>query len=328
MSTPDSSAEPSAASYESIVQDMAPEKPQRLVRAEGIAMNAAAKASVVLNRLLPTRRNDRIGVITYHRVAPIHPGVEAPSHNVQPDNFRAQLSGLVDRGYRFASLSELLTHHRNGTMPPDKTITVTFDDGYGSVFEHALPAMSELGIPSTIFVNTAYLDSDRPFPFDAWALANEAVLPLDAYRPLRRSECRAMADSGLVEIGAHTHTHRDLRDDGPAFQQDIEVNLTELDSFLAPGERTFAYPVGSPHNGFAGGPLEKAAVAAGVTCGLTTEPALVDLTSNPFAWGRFNSFDFDTAATLSAKVEGWYSWAPRARKRTESVVRSAMSRSA
>ena len=52
--------------------------------------------------------------------------------------------------------------------------------------------------------------------------------------------------------------------------------------------------------------------AAGVKCGLTTMAELVELSVSPFKWGRFNVFAWDTSATLSAKLAGWYSWAPGA----------------
>ncbi len=43
---------------------------------------------------------------------------------------------------------------------------VTFDDGFETVYRHAWPVLQELRIPATVFLNTAYLDSPEPFPFD------------------------------------------------------------------------------------------------------------------------------------------------------------------
>jgi hypothetical protein len=71
----------------------------------------------------------------------------------------------------------------------------------------------------------------------------------------------------------------------------------------------FAFPVGKVHSGFAGGAMTEAARQAGVICGLTTDCQLVELESDPFSWGRFNVFSWDSDATLAAKLDGWYSWA-------------------
>jgi hypothetical protein len=66
--------------------------------------------------------------------------------------------------------------------------------------------------------------------------------------------------------------------------------------------------------------LVAAARQTGVLCALTTESVLVDPDSDPFQWGRFNAFPWDTSATLAAKVEGWYSWAPKLRQRIAGAV--------
>jgi glycosyltransferase involved in cell wall biosynthesis len=51
-----------------------------------------------------------------------------------------------------------------------------------------------------------------------------------------------------------------------------------------------------------------------VICGLTTDCALVDPRSDPFEWGRFNAFDWDTSTTLAAKLDGWYTWAAKLKR--------------
>ena len=52
----------------------------------------------------------------------------------------------------------------------------------------------------------------------------------------------------------------------------------------------------------------RASRRAGVACALTTEAACVAPGADPFGWGRFNAYDWDTAGTLAAKLEGWYGW--------------------
>ena len=55
--------------------------------------------------------------------------------------------------------------------------------------------------------------------------------------------------------------------------------------------------------------------ATGVTCALTTRAALIEPDADPFSWGRFNVYESDTATTLEAKLQGWYSWVPRLEER-------------
>jgi hypothetical protein len=48
----------------------------------------------------------------------------------------------------------------------------------------------------------------------------------------------------------------------------------------------------------------------GVRCALTTEAETVRGGQSPFGWGRFNVYDWDSAQSLAAKLQGWYGWAP------------------
>jgi hypothetical protein len=52
--------------------------------------------------------------------------------------------------------------------------------------------------------------------------------------------------------------------------------------------------------------LSAAAEEAGVLCGLTTNPRLVRPGDSPYDWGRFAAEELDTAASLAAKLSGWY----------------------
>ncbi len=86
---------------------------------------------------------------------------------------------------------------------------------------------------------------------------------------------------------------------------------------------TFAFPYGSRALGFSGGALAAVARETGVLCALSTEAVPVTVNSDPFHWGRFNAFPWDSSATLAAKLEGWYSWAPRLRQRVGRALAAA-----
>jgi peptidoglycan/xylan/chitin deacetylase (PgdA/CDA1 family) len=204
-----------------------------------------------------------------------------------------------------------LLHQAKELPVPPRTVAVTFDDGFESVYVHAWPVLQDLHIPATVFLATAYMDGDGPFPFDQWGGTRPGLIPPSSYRPLRWEQCRRMQSAGLVELGAHTHTHRDFRGRAELFEEDLAICVEVLRQHLHMEEVSFAFPFGRRHTGFSGDELMEAARRAGVTCALTTEAELVDVRSDPFGWGRFNVYDFDTGETIAAKLEGWYSWAPR-----------------
>jgi peptidoglycan/xylan/chitin deacetylase (PgdA/CDA1 family) len=129
-----------------------------------------------------------------------------------------------------------------------------------------------------------------------------------------------MLETGLIEIGAHTHTHADFRGRPFDFERDLRISVDAVQELFSQEEVSFAFPYGSRYAGFAADEMVDAARRTGVTCGLTTECATVDLHSDPFTWGRFNAFPWDTAATLAAKCSGWYGWAPRLKQHLDTTL--------
>ncbi len=266
---------------------------------------AAGIVSSCLNTVLP-RRSDGFHILLYHRTSPVYDGAPHPGINVTPAQFREQLIGLQRRGCGFLSLRDVLEHReRNKALPP-RTVVVTFDDGYYCNYEYAWPILRELEVPATIFVSTAYLDGVEPFPFDPWGTTYYSHAPAEAYRPLTVEQCRTMMMDGAVEIGAHTHTHGDFRGTPDKLRVDLRTCLDVLKQHFELEHIPFAFPYGRVQLGYAGGALAEVAREVGVTCSLTTECHANALDSDPYHWGRFNVYEWDTAASLDAKLNGWY----------------------
>ena len=271
--------------------------------------------------------NGWAGILMYHRVAEQLCGIPIPTWNVTPNKFEGQLSGLVASGFRAMALRDLLETVRRGESIPHRTFVVTFDDGYESVYLEAWPILKSLQIPATIFLATSYLDSDAPFPFDDWQEAGAAHVPQTVWRPLTTAQCREMTGSGLMELGAHTHTHADFQGDPVAFEDDLRECMAVLQDRFAVTEATFAFPFGKSGLGYESHGFVDAARRLNILCALTTEPQLVRSDSDRHSWGRFEATQTDTPITLAACLDGRYElvrrWRPdRVMKR---ISRSMMS---
>jgi len=292
-----------------------PQKSRCAAALTDCGMRAAGTLGAVLNAAIGTRAGTRFGILMYHRVARRLPNAPPPTFNVSPQRLRYQLAGLLDRGFHFEPLRAVLAAGSRRDPVPPRTIVLTFDDGFQTTYDEAWPVLRQLGVPATLFLNTAYLDTETPFPFDVWGKAWGGKVPPDTYRPLTTAQCREMVEDGLLELGAHTHTHEDFRGRPEAFRSDLRCNLDILRERFGLREAPFAFPVGSVHARFASPDLVAVAKQAGVVCGLTTDADLVDPRADPFTWGRFNVFPWDTPRTLAAKLDGWYGWAPKFRRR-------------
>jgi peptidoglycan/xylan/chitin deacetylase (PgdA/CDA1 family) len=271
-----------------------------------LATHVVLRAAMPWSWLFGSQAPGMVGILLYHRITERRRGMPEPTWNVTPDRFRCQLEGLLARGFVAWPLRRVLDHGARGLPVPPRTFVLTFDDGYENVYRHAWPVLCRLGVPATVFLATAFLDRGVPFPFDDWSAAGSDQVPPDAWRPLTTDQCREMAAGGLVELGAHTHTHVDFRGRPAALAQDLSRCVGIIRERFGLSDVTFAYPFGSSDPG-----LAAVARQAGLRCGLTVEPELVDPRSDPFAWGRFGVNQADTAATVAVRLDGWYGVARR-----------------
>ena len=267
----------------------------------------AGQIAAVLNGVAGPRTAGT-GILVYHRVWASQQGSEHASMNVTPAAFRRQLEGLLDAGYRFTSLNDLLQFSADGV--PEKTLVVTFDDIFQCVYEKAWPILEDLKIPAVMFLATAFLDSKEPFPFDSWGKRSCKLVPAESYLPATAAQCIEMQATGRVELGAHTHTHRSFGNDIAGFKQDLQTCLDVLGSEFQLSEIPFAFPYGRRSLGCVSDALIAAAGELGVTCALTTDCSTGLRARGGLESGRFNVYEWDTASTIIGKVNGWYGWAP------------------
>jgi peptidoglycan/xylan/chitin deacetylase (PgdA/CDA1 family) len=266
----------------------------------------ASRISVPFSKLFGPRREGAFGILMYHRISPRFRGAASPTWNVTPARFRSQMIGLLNRGYTPWPLKKVIEHDARGERIPPRVFVVTFDDGYANNYTNAWPVLKELKIPATIFLATAYLESDEPFPFDDWSAAGSSAVPLDSWIPLTQSQCEEMCEGGLIELAAHTRTHADFRNNPEFLEADLDLCLEVLNKRFGITDPTFAFPYGTRRLGYSGPTLNQVARRLGTLCALTTESHLVKSGDDPFDWGRFTAEGSDTAAILAAKLDGWY----------------------
>ncbi len=114
------------------------------------------------------RSVNRLGVVTYHRVAEpaATPELNPRSVTVSPRRFERQMRILL-RHRTVVSLADVVRAVETGAPLPPRAVLITFDDAYADLSGAALPILERLGIPATIFVPTAFPDHpERGFHTD------------------------------------------------------------------------------------------------------------------------------------------------------------------
>jgi peptidoglycan/xylan/chitin deacetylase (PgdA/CDA1 family) len=98
--------------------------------------------------------------VLYHHIADHASSmVDRLAVTTPPDVFEAHVRRMA-RDYQVVSLDDVLSKEL-----PRRALLITFDDGYRSVAEVALPILRDLGLPSVFFVTGECLRPDTP-PLD------------------------------------------------------------------------------------------------------------------------------------------------------------------
>ncbi len=168
-----------------------------------------------------------VPILCYHRF-----GGSNSKMSVAPGTFAAQLDWLARNDYRVIRLSQLIGFLQGREALPKRSVVITMDDGYESVHQHALPQLRKHGFPATLFVYTDFIGAGDGLSWNQLA------------------ELKA---SGLVDIQAHSKSHRNLierlaGETDERYRQNIDAELRVprelLERRLPVQVRHFAFPYG------------------------------------------------------------------------------------
>jgi peptidoglycan/xylan/chitin deacetylase (PgdA/CDA1 family) len=261
----------------------------------------SALSAVPFHRFYGRHPSTGVAVITYHRVMPRLRGRAAAPLSVTPKKFASQIAGLLSTGYQPIGIGDMIRRHADGLLPTSPTFAVAFDDGFECVHRFALPILKDLRVPATVFVPTGHLDSVARMPFDPWRHAGDVNVPGWSWRSLSRGQCTEMLDSGLIELGSHTHMHESFGDDLAAFRIDMEMSRDYLAREFAVHHPSFSFPFGQNC------PEMRAIVRGiGMSAAFTTQCGNVHRDDNAYSLNRLGAEEWDTTATLAAKIDGWF----------------------
>jgi len=158
------------------------------------------------------RTASTLPILMYHHVSPAE-----GSLTTTPARFAGQLRWLAEHGYRTVGAEEV-RQFLSGQPLPDKSIVLTFDDGYLDNWVYAHPVLKEFGMKALLFVITGWVGtgparaSARPGAVSCRTPSHAECKQLaqrgetDAFM-IRWSEAEAMQLAGTFEIHSHTHTH-------------------------------------------------------------------------------------------------------------------------
>ncbi|WP_409368114.1 polysaccharide deacetylase family protein [Lysinibacillus sp. 38-6] len=190
-----------------------------------------------------------VTVINYHSFGDYK---EIANINITEKLFREQLKMLKDNGYSTITEEQLIAYLQGHGRIPEKSVFLTIDDGYESVYKIAYPILKEMGMQATLFV-----------------IANDVETGVRKNVPmLNWQQIKDMSDSGVMHIGNHTYDlHWRGKNDTPKheaiilnqkkngepmtneqrlhyIQEDLTKAHQLIEKYTGKAPKSFAYPYG------------------------------------------------------------------------------------
>lgn len=184
------------------------------VRAQGADAHADTHTGEIME--------DGASVIMYHRFGED----DQPTTNTTLAQLDAHIQELDSGAYTVLSLNEIVRRLKAGEPFPKKSVAVSIDDAYLSVYTEAWPRFKKAGIPFTLFVATTPVDRGYS-------------------RYMSWDQIREIAADPLVTIGSQTASHLHMIDSTDAQNTaDLEQSNRRFHEELGNVPDLIAYPYG------------------------------------------------------------------------------------
>jgi peptidoglycan/xylan/chitin deacetylase (PgdA/CDA1 family) len=173
----------------------------------------------------------RIAVLGYHDFSETEPET---AMRIRTSKFREQLETIRELGLAVIPMSDFIAWKNGEKSIPEKSVLITIDDGWKSVYTDAYPILKEFGYPYTIYLYKDYIDGGG--------------------KALTTTMIRELIKNGAT-IGCHSSSHpypqtvkKYLSHGEKEYDQFLNVEMSDSKRFLEQKFKknvpTYAYPGG------------------------------------------------------------------------------------
>lgn len=168
----------------------------------------------------------QIPILMYHAIHVMDPSETASANLiVAPDVFESHIKALVDQGYYFLTPEEAYKTLTENSLPSQKVVWITFDDGNADFYTQAYPILKKYGVKATNHIITGFIQEGRT--------SNLTI-----------EQMKEMKENG-ISFQSHTVNHPDLStSDHQTQNTELQDSKTFLDQALNQDTITIAYPAG------------------------------------------------------------------------------------
>ncbi len=144
-----------------------------------------------------TTTSAKLPIIMYHHVTERED--KAGIYTVTKEEFENDLIYIKSKGYTTITVNDLIRYINFESDLPNKSIMITFDDGFESFYSYVFPLLKEYDMRAVLSV--------IGYTVDKYSLIDDHNLN---YSNLTWAQVKVLNDSSLVEIGNHTYNLHDI----------------------------------------------------------------------------------------------------------------------
>lgn len=229
----------------------------------------------------------RVPILMYHQVSDKVDSSFA-KYTVTARGFAAQMQWLVANGYTTIDLATLVAHRRAGTPLADRTVVITFDDGFHDCFVHTAPVLQASGLSATFFLVAGLMGGPS-----TWLRAERGIEPpLMSWR-----DARALEADGHT-CASHSMTHPRLAlTSAQQCRDELAESRARIEQELGHAVREIAYPFGSENE-----QVRRLAAECGYEAACTVEIGLSPPTDHALALHRVPILGTDSLMDFASRV--------------------------
>ncbi|WP_291561312.1 MULTISPECIES: polysaccharide deacetylase family protein [unclassified Clostridium] len=196
---------------------------EKITQSENQNIEVQLKEDIKSNKFdeLPLKDNSvGVPVLYYH-------SIQKSGENelmMDPKLFRSHLQWLKDNGYTSLTMEEFYNYIKYNTQVPEKSVVITFDDGYIDNYTNAMPIINEFDFDTTIFMVSDFV-------------GNPNFLTESQLKELEKNK---------INVESHTANHLDLAKLPKEKQrEELQQSKDSLNNLLDEKIEYVAYPYGS-----------------------------------------------------------------------------------
>lgn len=226
-----------------------------------------------------------IPILCYHNFNPTVPG----SMTLAPKKFEAQIKWLKENGYNIIPLKEAVAYLQGKRDSlPTKSIVITADDGWQSVYTYMYPIVKKYNVPVTLFIYPQTISQGK--------------------HAMTWDELKDLQQTGLFDIQSHTYWHPNFKQERKHLSSENYAKFVKrqlVDSKKVLEEKLgihidfLAWPFGIYDNY-----LEQAAIKAGYMMAFSIDARTANRSYRSMAQPRFMIIEAQSMKTFAAIANG------------------------